>query len=276
MYACTTCGPTRPATTPARTADAMNAMALIARSTPASNLGPRLTGAGNRATVRPGGRSQRLMDTIAPADLRLCRLMSSLRAGRESRNAQAEVVIANVEGPRRALAQRTADGLRDWLCRDGRPHFSLVRRRLQMRVQHAGLMRTLSRLPAGELSEAQRRGIANALIDVGARTKTVGGLLGLPPATLRTINPLALRDRLMSLEQLSMLQDPALSPIARQNRRAEAYSRAVLVGERFGYSARLPPWKFIPATPGCARTTLLKELTGSLEASRRGIDVQLP
>ena len=256
----------------------MNAMAVIARSAPVYDLGTLLNGIDNRsATGLPSDlTAQRLIHHIAPSDLRLCNLMSRAGTRRDVDTEHARDLIADLKAPRRAVAQHAANALRDWLCPNNRSHRPLDRDQLQQCIQHAGLMHTVNRLPVSELSKAQRQRIANVLIDIGAHAETTGNLLGLEPASLHKDNPVALRDRLMTEQELLMLQGRAPGRAASRNRRAEAYRRAALVGGRFGYPADQPPWTLIKDPLACPRTRMLLDLAGSLEAQRRGIDVQLP
>lgn len=277
MYGCNRCGQTGTAA-PSRTADAMNAMAAIARSAPVFDLGVLLNEVGNRsATGLPEDLCvQRLIHHIALIDLQLCKLMSSTSPlRREVDTEHAENLVASMEAPRRAVACHAANTLRDSLCAYHPGHRPLDREQLKQCIHHAGLLRVVSRLPVSDLSEPQRRDIANVLIDIGTHAGTTGNLLGLAPASLHKDNPVALRERLMTERERSALEDRTPGKTASPNRRAEAYQRAVLVGERFGYPAHQPPWTLVKGPLTCPRTRMLLDLAGSREAQRRGIDVHL-
>ncbi|WP_312318432.1 hypothetical protein [Stenotrophomonas sp.] len=255
MYFCTDA-------VPPGTSNATTAMDRNLYSTPLFNLGELLdriyNGSATGLTADPSS-VHPLLQHLAPLDLQLCRLMSSV-SNRGGGNREAEDLIASLEVPRRGVAQHAADTLRDWLYPDRSGHRPLELEQLRQCIQHAGLVLTLSRLPVADLSQGQRRDIANVLIDLGAHAQTTANLLGLNPASLHRSNPVALCDRLMSEQELRALEDRT----ATANQRAEAYSRAALVGERFGYPAKQPPLALATAPPACARTQVLRALAGSL------------
>lgn len=228
------------------------------------------------ATTVP--RSDVLIAQIAPHDATLCRLMSRQPGTQRARNtARAQTLIELTEPMRQELAQRTADSLRHWLHEDGRHRFAVRGERLQNRIQSAGLNRILALLPVSMLSAAQRQRIGELLRDIGAHTPTLRAALHLQESELAGIQPITLRDRLMSLGQQERLQRGGQGRHATRNLRADTFQHAKMVGRRFGYPNEHPPWDFMAARrQDVPRVALLCRLAGLSTARRCGIDVQLP
>lgn len=223
-------------------------------------------------------RSEVLIAQIEPRDAMLCRLMSRPSSALRARNtAEAQALINRTEPLRQELAQRTADGLRLWLDEQGQRQFSLRTDRLQNRIQNAGLVRVLGLLAVHALSAAQRRGIGVLLRDIGAHTPTLRAHLQLEESDLHGIQPIMLRDRLMSLARLELLQRGGRGRYATRNLRAETFQHAALVSRRFGYPSEHPPWQYMSGRgQDVPRVTLLRRLAALTTARRCGIDVQLP
>lgn len=264
MYPCNLSGP--PAVTPG-TSNARNAMDDgNTYDTPLFDLGrlveeihngsaTGLTAGPPSVQLPPPSSVHPVLQYLAPFDRQLCTLMSSA-TDRSGRHSEAEDLIARLEVPRRAVAQHAADTLLNGLYPDRSG--PLDTEQLSQCIQHAGLVLMLSRLPVADLSQDQRGAIASVLIEIGAHAPTTARLLGLNPASLDTSNPVALCDRLMNEQALQTLENHAATP----NQRAEAYSRVVLVGQRFGYPAEQPHWALATAPTECARTQVLRILTG--------------
>lgn len=268
---------------------ATNAVSVIQFAPPAGAAGappragavplPALTSISNDSSSALARLSSReLLARIAPGDRQLCQLMS--RPRQESTiaedNALAQSLIDSLEEPRRQLARRAADALRQWPDARGIPRFTLKREELQVRIQHVGLVPLLRQLRLGELNFAQRLCIATELRDCGAHTPTLRAWMGLEKADLEGVRATTLLNCMLTRKQGAALKFGLHhSPMLRELR-AQTYRQVAMINARFGYSTTRPGWSYVTSKKPDSRVRHLKLLVRSNEARRRGVDVQLP